>query len=160
MRFVELTCLTRGIGAGNAGNPWDQHGELERGHGAMARQVDQPIAALMDDLAARGLLEETLVVFATEFGRTPFSQGSNGRDHNPFGFCVWLAGAGIRGGTAHGATDEYGYHAVESPHTVWDLWATVLHTLGLEHRHLTWRHAGRDFRLSDVHGQPIDAILA
>ena len=114
----------------------------------------------MDDLAARGLLEETLVVFATEFGRTPFSQGSNGRDHNPFGFCVWLAGAGIRGGTAHGATDEYGYHAVESPHTVWDLWATVLHTLGLEHRHLTWRHAGRDFRLSDVHGQPIDAILA
>ena len=160
VRFVELTCLTRGIGAGNAGNPWDQHGELERGHGAMARQVDQPIAALMDDLAARGLLEETLVVFATEFGRTPFSQGSNGRDHNPFGFCVWLAGAGIRGGTVHGATDDYGYHAVESPHTIWDLWATVLHTLGLEHRHLTWRHAGRDFRLSDVHGQPIDAILA
>ena len=123
VRFVELTCLTEGIGAGNAGNPWDQHGELERGHGAMAHQVDRPIAGLLKDLRARGLLDDTLVVWAGEFGRTPFSQGSNGRDHNPYGFSIWLAGGGIRGGAVVGATDEYGYHVVDRPFTVWDLWA-------------------------------------
>jgi len=160
VRFVELTCLTYGIGAGGGANPWDQHGELERGHTAMARQVDRPIAGLLADLEARGLLEDTLVVWAGEFGRTPFSQGSNGRDHNPFGFSIWLAGAGVRGGTVVGATDEYGYHAVEEPYTVWDLWATVLHLLGLDHKALTHRHAGRDVRLTDVHGRVIPGVLA
>ena len=160
VRFIELSCLTENIGAGGAGNPWDQHSDLERGHGAMAHQVDQPIAALIRDLEARGLLDETIIVWAGEFGRTPFSQGSNGRDHNPFGFSVWLAGGGVRGGTVVGQTDDYGYHVVGQKHTVWDLWATVLHLLGLDHELLTYRFQGRDIRLSDVHGQPIDGVMA
>ncbi|MDA1265477.1 MAG: DUF1501 domain-containing protein [Planctomycetota bacterium] len=160
VRFIELSCLTENIGAGGAGNPWDQHSDLERGHGAMAHQVDQPIAALIRDLEARGLLDETIIVWAGEFGRTPFSQGSNGRDHNPFGFSVWLAGGGVQGGTVVGQTDEYGYHVVGQKHTVWDLWATVLHLLGLDHELLTYRFQGRDIRLSDVHGQPIDGVMA
>lgn len=160
VRFVELSCLTKGIGAGGAANPWDQHGDLEQGHSAMAFQVDQPIAALIADLRERGLLDETLVVWAGEFGRTPFSQGSNGRDHNPFGFSIWLAGGGVRGGAAYGATDELGYYAVEDVCTVYDLWATVLHQLGLNHEKLTYRHGGRDFRLTDVHGNVLRKILA
>jgi hypothetical protein len=160
VRFVELSCLTYGIGAGGAANPWDQHSELERGHAAMAHQVDRPIAGLLRDLHARGLLEDTLVVWAGEFGRTPFSQGSNGRDHDPFGFSIWLAGGGVRAGTVVGETDEYGYHAVDRPHTIWDLWATVLHLLGLDHRALTYRHAGRDVRLTDVHGEVMRDVLA
>ena len=160
VRFVELCCLTKNIGAGNSGNPWDQHGELERGHGAMAFQVDQPIAALIKDLKARGLLDETLIIWAGEFGRTPFSQGSNGRDHNPYGFSIWLAGGGVKGGTIFGATDEYGYHVVEGKRTVYDLWATVLHQLGVQHEDLTYRHGGRDFRLTDVHGRVMREILA
>jgi len=160
VRFVELSCLTYGIGAGGAANPWDQHGDLERGHAAMARQVDRPIAGLLRDLEARGLLDETLVVWAGEFGRTPFSQGSNGRDHNPFGFSIWMAGGGVQGGVAVGETDEYGYHVVDSPYTVWDMWATVLHQLGLDHQALTFRSAGRDVRLTDVHGEVIRPILA
>ena len=126
----------------------------------MAHQVDRPIAGLLKDLRARGLLDDTLVVWAGEFGRTPFSQGSNGRDHNPYGFSIWLAGGGIRGGAVVGATDEYGYHVVDRPFTVWDLWATVLHTLGLDHHALTFRHQGRDVRLSDVHGKVIREVLA
>lgn len=160
VRFVELSCLTVGIGAGGAPNPWDQHGDLEKGHRAMAQQVDQPIGALLHDLRARGLLDETLVVWAGEFGRTPFSQGSNGRDHNPFGFSIWMAGGGIKGGQVIGATDEYGYHVASEPYTVWDLWATVQHLLGLDHELLTYRHQGRDVRLTDVHGQPIRAAFA
>lgn len=160
VRFVELSCLTQGIGAGGAANPWDQHGELEKGHRAMAYQVDQPIAGLIKDLHARGLLEETLIVFTGEFGRTPFSQGSNGRDHNPFGFSVWLAGGGIRGGVTYGATDELGYHAVENPCTIYDLWATVLHQLGIDHEQLTYRSGGRDFRLTDVFGNVLHPIIA
>lgn len=160
VRFIELSCLTENIGAGGAANPWDQHGDLERGHRSMAHQVDQPIAALMHDLDKRGLLDETLIVWAGEFGRTPFSQGSNGRDHNPFGFSVWLAGGGVRGGTVVGQTDEYGYHVVGQKHTVWDLWATVQHLLGLDHELLTYRFQGRDVRLSDVHGQPIRGVMA
>jgi hypothetical protein len=152
VRFIELSCLTKGIGAGGAANPWDQHGDLERGHQAMAFQVDQPITALIRDLRERGLLDETLIVWAGEFGRTPFSQGSNGRDHNPYGFSVWLAGGGIRGGTIYGATDEFGYHVVENKCTIYDLWATVLHQLGIDHERLTYRYSGRDFRLTDVHG--------
>ncbi|MGD9854000.1 MAG: DUF1501 domain-containing protein [Planctomycetaceae bacterium] len=160
VRFIELSCLTAGIGAGNGPNPWDQHGDLEKGHAALAKQVDQPIAGLLTDLKSRGLLEETLVIWAGEFGRTPFSQGSNGRDHNPFGFSIWLAGGGIKGGAIYGATDEYGYHTVENPCTIYDLWATVLHLLGLDHERLTYRYSGRDFRLTDVHGNVLREIIS
>ncbi|SFJ65498.1 DUF1501 domain-containing protein [Planctomicrobium piriforme] len=159
VRFIELSCLSRNIGAGNAPNPWDQHGKLEQGHRLMGQQVDQPITALIQDLRARGLLDDTLIVWAGEFGRTPFSQGSDGRDHNPFGFSVWLAGGGVKGGTIYGATDEFGYHAVENKCTVYDLWATVLHQLGVNHEKLTYRYGGRDFRLTDVHGNVLNAVL-
>ncbi len=160
VRFVELTCLTYNIGAGGPANPWDQHGDLKAGHGKMAFQVDQPIAALIRDLKMRGLLDETIVIWAGEFGRTPFSQGTNGRDHDPFGFSVFLAGGGIRGGTVYGATDEYGYTAVENPCDYYDLWATVLHQLGINHMKLTYRWGGRDMRLTDVHGEVLRDILA
>lgn len=159
VRFVELTCLPQKPGDGQAANPWDQHGGLEVGHGNMAMQTDQPIAGLLTDLKERGLLDETLVIWAGEFGRTPFSQGSNGRDHNPFGFSIWMAGGGIQGGTVYGATDEYGYHVTENKATVYDLWATVLHTLGLDHEKLTYRYGGRDMRLTDVHGHVMSDIL-
>ena len=160
VRFVELSCLTAGIGAGGAANPWDQHGAIAKGHGAMAHQVDQPIAALLKDLKQRGLLESTIVIFSGEFGRTPFSQGSDGRDHNPYGFSLWVAGGGFKAGTAFGATDELGYYAVDQPLTVYDFWATILHQLGLDHEKLTYRFGGRDFRLTDVHGHVIKPILA
>jgi hypothetical protein len=160
VRFIELSCLNEGIGAGNGPNPWDQHGELEKGHAAMALQVDQPIAGLIADLRERGLLDETLIIWTGEFGRTPFSQGSAGRDHNPYGFSVWLAGGGVRGGSIFGATDEFGYHAMENPCTFYDLWATVLYQLGVDHERLTFRSGGRDFRLTDVHGHVLREILA
>jgi uncharacterized protein (DUF1501 family) len=118
------------------------------------------IAALVRDLKARGLLDETLVIFSGEFGRTPFSQGSDGRDHNPFGFSLWMAGGGIKGGTVYGATDELGYYAVENKLELYDFYATVLHLLGMDHEKLTYRFGGRDFRLTDVHGHVIKAILA
>ena len=159
VRFVELSCLAYNIGGGNGANPWDQHGEVRKGHEAMARQVDQPIAALAD-LDERGLLDDTLVVWAGEFGRTPFSQGSNGRDHNPMGFSIWMAGGGMKGGTVLGSTDEFGYRAVEDVTTVYDLWATVLHQLGIDHEDLTFRHGGRDMRLTDVHGNVMKKIIA
>ena len=160
VRFVELSCLNEGIGAGNAPNPWDQHGQLEKGHKAMAYQVDQPIAGLLKDLKSRGLLDETVVVWGGEFGRTPFTQGSNGRDHNPFGYSVWLACGGVKGGTLYGATDEFGYHAIENKCDIYDLWATVLHLVGLDHEELTYRHGGRDLRLTDVHGRVLTSILS
>jgi hypothetical protein len=160
VRFVELSCLNEGIGAGNAPNPWDQHGALEKGHAAMAHQVDQPIAALLQDLKVRGLLDETLVIWAGEFGRTPFSQGSNGRDHNPYGFSIWMAGGGIKGGTVYGETDEFGYHVTQDKCDFYDLWATVLHQLGIDHENLTYRHGGRDLRLTDVHGRVLRPILS
>jgi hypothetical protein len=160
VRFIELSCLNEGIGAGNAPNPWDQHGELERGHRAMAMQVDRPISGLIQDLRRIGKLDETLIIWAGEFGRTPFSQGSNGRDHNPMGFSVWLAGGGVRGGTVWGATDELGYYAIENRCQVYDLWATVLHLLGIDHMRLTYRYSGRDFRLTDVHGKVLTEVLS
>ena len=160
VRFVELSCLTEGIGAGGAANPWDQHGALEKGHAAMAHQVDQPIAGLLQDLKIRGLLDETLVIWAGEFGRTPFSQGSNGRDHNPYGFSIWMAGGGIKGGTVYGETDEFGYHVTQDRCDFYDLWATVLHQLGIDHENLTYRHGGRDLRLTDVHGRVLHPILS
>ena len=160
VRFIELSCLNEGIGAGNGPNPWDQHGDLERGHWAMAHQVDQPIAGLIKDLKTRGLLDETLIIWAGEFGRTPFSQGSNGRDHNPYGYSVWMAGGGTKGGTAYGATDEFGYHVSEDKCDIYDLWATVLHLMGVDHEALTYRYGGRDLRLTDVHGRVINGIIA
>ncbi len=160
VRFIELSCLTQNIGAGGAANPWDQHGALKEGHGKMAFQVDQPIAALIEDLRTRGLLDDTLIVWSGEFGRTPFSQGSDGRDHNPYGFSVWLAGGGVKAGTIHGATDDLGYYAIERKCTIYDLWATVLYQLGVDHEELTYRYGGRDFRLTDVHGNVIREILA
>jgi len=160
VRFVELSCLTQGPGDGQSANPWDQHGGLQKGHGNMANQVDQGIAALMTDLKQRGLFDDTLIVFSGEFGRTPFSQGSDGRDHNPTGFSSWIAGGGVRGGQAIGATDDLGYYAVENVATFYDFYATMLHLLGIDHEKLTYRFGGRDFRLSDVHGQVIKAVLA
>lgn len=160
VRFIELTCLMRPSNPGQVGNPWDQHGELVEGHSEMAMQVDQPVAGLLKDLKARGLLDQTLVIWAGEFGRTPFGQGKDGRDHNPFGFSVWLAGGGAKPGFIYGATDEYGYHATENPMTVYDLWATVLRLLGVDHERLTYRFGGRDVRLSDVFGHVINPICA
>lgn len=154
VRFVELTCPVVG------GDRWDQHGNLKEGHENNARAVDQPIAALLRDLRGRGLLDSTIVLWAGEFGRTPFAQGSNGRDHNPFGFTVWLAGGGFRGGMAHGATDEFGYKTVQDRVEIYDLYATLLHQLGFDHRRLTYRFGGRDMRLTDVHGEVIRPLLA
>ncbi|MGC6425863.1 MAG: DUF1501 domain-containing protein [Akkermansiaceae bacterium] len=151
VRFVELSCL--GSGGGGSANPWDQHGDLEGGHRSMARQVDQPMAALIRDLKERGMLDETIVIWAGEFGRTPFSQGSNGRDHNPYGFSIWMAGGGFQGGNVYGETDDLGYHVVDRPTTVFDLWATVLHQMGIDHEKLTYLYAGRNVRLTDVHGK-------
>ena len=158
VRFVELTCLMRPSNPGQIGNPWDQHGELREGHTDMAMQVDQPIAGLLKDLKARGMLDQTLVIWAGEFGRTPFAQGDDGRDHNPFGFSIWLAGGGVKPGFVYGATDEYGYYATENPMNVYDLWATVLHLLGVNHETLTYRFGGRDVRLSDVFGRVVGEI--
>lgn len=156
VRFIELSCVS-GL---RFVSPWDDHEDLEKGHRRNASVVDQPIAALIKDLKSRGLLQDTLIVWAGEFGRTPFAQGSIGRDHNPQGFSIWLAGGGIKGGTTYGATDEYGYHAVENIVTVHDLHATLLHQLGLDHERLTYRYSGRDFRLTDVHGRVVQEILS
>jgi hypothetical protein len=157
VRFVELTMVAPdGKGAGNT---WDQHAKLREGHTGNAFVVDQPIAGLVKDLKARGLLDQTLVVWSGEFGRAPFVQGTDGRDHNPYGFSLWLAGGGVKPGAIFGATDEYGYRAVENVLTIHDLHATILHIVGLDHERLTFRFGGRDFRLTDVHGTPIRQIL-
>ena len=153
VRFIELTCPSVGH------DRWDQHGNLKKGHQDNARAVDQGIGALLTDLKQRGLLEDTLVVWSGEFGRTPFAQGSNGRDHNPFGFSLWMAGGGIKGGTIHGATDEYGYKAIENKVEIHDLHATMLHLLGIDHERSTFRWSGRDMRLTDVHGKLIHEVL-
>jgi hypothetical protein len=139
---------------------WDQHGDLRNGHSRNAMEVDQPIAALLRDLKTRGLLDETLVLWGGEFGRTPVAQGDNGRDHNPQGYTMWMAGGGFRGGMTYGKTDEYGYYAVEDKVHLHDLHATMLHQLGLDHTKLTYKFAGRDFRLTDIHGEIVHDILA
>jgi hypothetical protein len=141
---------------GGAG-AWDAHGGLKAGHSKLSAQVDKPIAGLLKDLKRRGLLDDTLVVWGTEFGRTPGAQGSDGRDHHPFGFCGWLAGGGVKGGVVHGATDELGFHAVEKRHYITDLHATVMHQLGLDARKL--EVPGRK-RLELDFGKPIPEILA
>jgi hypothetical protein len=156
VRFVELTCPPVGGGT----DRWDQHGKLRSGHERNCRAVDQPIAGLLTDLKARDLLSSTLVVWAGEFGRTPFAQGADGRDHNPFGFTVWLAGGGVKGGYVYGATDEWGYKVVQGRVEVHDLHATMLHLLGFDHKRLTFRFGGRDMRLTDVHGEVVKEIIA
>ncbi len=153
-RFIELTCPKV------SGDRWDQHSQLKQGHENNARAVDQPVAALLKDLKARGLLDSTLIVWAGEFGRTPFAQGGDGRDHNPYGFTVWLAGGGVKPGTAHGETDEWGYKVVSNPVEIHDLHATLLHLLGVDHKRLTVRFGGRDMRLTDVHGEVVTEVLA
>jgi hypothetical protein len=155
VRFIELTCPVN-----TNVDRWDQHGNLKIGHEQNALAVDQPIAALLRDLYARGLLEQTLVLWAGEFGRTPFAQGTDGRDHNPFGFSIWLAGGGVKAGSIYGATDEYGYKAVENKMDMHDLHATILHLLGMDHKKLTVRFSGRDMRLTDVHGEVIRDLVA
>lgn len=153
VRFIELTCP--GVGH----DRWDQHGNLKKGHEDNCRAVDQPIGGLLTDLKSRGLLDETLVVFAGEFGRTPMAQGSDGRDHNPFGFSIWMAGGGVQGGMTYGATDEYGYHAIENKCEIHDLHATMLHLAGIDHTKLTVRFGGRDMRLTDVFGHVLSDVV-
>lgn len=141
-------------------NYWDAHSDLKNNHFTNARKVDRPIAGLLTDLKQRGLLEETLVVFGTEFGRTPAAQGNDGRDHHPHAFSMWMAGGGVKGGMTWGQTDEFGYYVAENKVTIPDFHATLLHLLGLEHTKLTYRHAGRDFRLTDVSGHVVSEIIA
>ncbi|QDV32575.1 DUF1501 domain-containing protein [Tautonia plasticadhaerens] len=149
-----------------AGQPWDNHDQIEANHRRLAAEIDRPIAALLTDLKARGLLEETLVLWGGEFGRTPTveltAEGKSmlGRDHNHYGFSVWMAGGGVKGGTVHGATDEFGFKAERDPVSVHDLHATMLHLLGFDHERLTFRYAGRDFRLTDVHGRVLRDVIA
>jgi uncharacterized protein (DUF1501 family) len=161
VRFVQLWH--------GAGQPWDSHDDIEIRHRALAKECDQAIGALLKDLKQRGLLEETLVIWGGEFGRTPTvempKQGANagkinGRDHNHYGFTMWLAGGGVRGGYVHGATDESGFRAVDNRVHVHDLHATLLHLLGFDHLRLTYRYAGRDFRLTDVHGTVVKELVA
>lgn len=154
VRFIEVTCPNVGT------DRWDQHSDLKNGHENNARAVDRPIAGLLRDLKSHGLLDSTLVLWGGEFGRTPMAQGSNGRDHNPFGFTMWMAGGGVKGGTVYGETDEFGYYAVKDKVEVYDLHATILHLLGIDHKRLTVRFGGRDMRLTDVHGNVIMPLIA
>lgn len=155
VRFVQVNCPY-----GQSNGTWDQHGDLKAGHERNARQTDRAVAALIKDLKQRGLLDSTLVLWAGEFGRTPHAPGPDGRDHHTQGFTVFLAGGGIRGGTVHGATDEFGVKAVEEVHDFHDLHATMLDLCGIDHTRLTYRSGGRDFRLTDVKGRVIRSILA
>jgi hypothetical protein len=139
---------------------WDQHGGLKKELPANCLATDRPIAGLLRDLKARGLLADTLVIWGGEFGRTPTAESADGREHHPFGFTMWLAGGGVKGGLVHGATDEFGWHAVQDKVHVHDLHATVLHLMGLDHERLTYRHGGRDYRLTDVHGRVVKEIFA
>ena len=139
---------------------WDQHGGLREELSANCAATDKPIAGLLKDLKARGLLDDTLVIWGGEFGRTPTAENDNGREHHPFGFSMWMAGGGVRGGLTYGATDEYGWHATENPVHVHDLHATILHLMGIDHEQLTYRYSGRDYRLTDVYGNVVHDIIA
>ena len=152
VRFVQLFDAPQN-------NAWDHHGGLREALPKRCQAVDQPITALLTDLKSRGLLEDTLVLWGGEFGRTPTAEGTNGREHHPFGFTMWMAGGGIRGGMVHGATDEYGWHSVQDKVHVHDLHATILHQMGFDHERLTYRHGGRDYRLTDVHGHVVRDIV-
>jgi hypothetical protein len=153
VRFIQVTHNDNKV-------QWDQHADLKNGHEKNALEVDLPIAGLLQDLKARGLLEDTLVWWGGEFGRTPTAEGTNGRDHNPEGFTMWLAGGGVKGGLHYGSTDDYGYFATENKVHIHDLHATILHLLGLDHERLTYRYAGRDFRLTDVEGNVVRDLFA
>ena len=155
VRFIELTCPRI---SGN--DRWDAHGGLKKNHGDNSRAIDQPIAGLLRDLKSRGMLKDTLVVWSGEFGRTPFAQGSNGRDHNPFGFTIWMAGGGVKEGFTYGSTDEFGYRAVENKLDIHDMHATMLHLLGMDHKKMTYRFDGRDMRLTDTHGNVAHDLIA
>ena len=155
VRFIELTCPRI---SGN--DRWDAHGGLKKNHGDNSLATDQPIAGLLRDLKSRGMLKDTLVVWSGEFGRTPFAQGSNGRDHNPFGFTIWMAGGGAKPGITYGATDEFGYRAVENKLDIHDMHATMLHLLGMDHKKMTYFFDGRDMRLTDVHGHVAHDLIA
>ena len=145
-----------------AGQPWDSHDDLEVQHRRLARECDQAIGGLLRDLKQRGLLDSTLVIWGGEFGRTPVAElpQLSGRDHNHYGFSMWLAGGGVKGGYVHGATDEFGFQAVQDKVHVHDLHATILWLLGFDHERLTYRYAGRDFRLTDVHGRVVRELIA
>ncbi len=160
VRFIQIYAGTNGGGGGVGDVPWDGHNDIGGNHRIAAKSVDQPIGALLQDLQQRGMLEDTLVVWGGEFGRTSDSQGSKGRDHNPNAFTMWLAGGGIQGGVQYGASDEFGYKSVDKRVPIHDLHATILHLLGLDHEKLTYRFNGRDFRLTDVFGNLIKPILA
>jgi len=140
-------------------NYWDAHGGLKSNHSTNAKKVDKPIAGLLKDLKQRGLWDETIVVWGTEFGRTPAAQGTDGRDHHPHAFTMWMAAGGVRAGMTYGSTDEFGYYVTENKVTMHDLHATILNQLGLDHEQLTYRYAGRDFRLTDVSGRVVQEIL-
>jgi uncharacterized protein (DUF1501 family) len=155
VRYVQIFS-----GGGNFEPSWDAHWDLKGNHGQHCAETDKPIAALIKDLKGRGLFDSTLIVWHGEFGRLPISERMDGRDHNANGFSVWLTGGGIKGGTIVGATDEYGYNAVENKKSVYDLHATILRLLGLDHEKLTYHFNGRDMRLTDVHGHVIPEILA
>jgi uncharacterized protein (DUF1501 family) len=142
------------------GQPWDTHRDHDKTTQNLCKDIDQPTAALLKDLKRRGLLEDTLVVWGGEFGRTSTSEGGNGRDHNHWGFTTWLAGGGVKGGMAYGATDDFGFRAVQDKVHIHDFHATLLHLLGFDHERLTYRHAGRDFRLTDVYGRVVHELLA
>lgn len=154
VRFVQLYHTTGGF------QPWDQHSDLKGGHNKNALATDRPIAGLLQDLQARGLWEDTLVIWGGEFGRTPAAEGTDGRDHHPYGFTMWLSGGGVRGGMTFGETDEFGWDAIRGRVHVHDLHATILHLLGLDHEKLTFRHMGRDYRLTDVYGTPVKAFIS
>ena len=157
VRFVQLWS---GADNGFPRRNWDSHEHLAKDHWEMAVAIDKPIAALMKDLKARGLFDDTIVHWTTEFGRMPCSQGSKGRDHNPFGYTNWLAGGGVKGGASYGATDEWSYKAVDKPCYGYDVHATMLHLLGIDHKRLSYRHNGIDRRLTDVHGNVLREIVA
>ncbi|QDV14869.1 hypothetical protein CA51_47790 [Rosistilla oblonga] len=150
VRFVQVS----------TGNVWDQHSNLKSGHEKNSLKTDQPVAGLIQDLKQRGMLEDTLIVWGGEFGRTPVVQGANGRDHNPQGFTMWMAGGGVKGGTSYGETDEFGYYSQQDRVHMHDLHATILHLMGLDHQRLTYRYAGRDFRLTDVAGRVVTELFA
>jgi hypothetical protein len=154
VRFVQVYS-----GGGHSDENWDAHGDVNKNHTLHAGETDRPIAALLADLKGRGLLDSTLVIWTSEFGRTPTGQNGKGRDHSPRGFTTWLAGGGIKGGQVYGGTDDFGYAAVTDRVHVHDLHATILHCLGLDHEKLTYRHLARDFRLTDVAGRVIEKIL-
>jgi hypothetical protein len=157
VRFVQLYS-----GGGHLADTWDAHVSVENNHGQHAGEVDKPIAALLSDLEQRGLLDSTLVVWGGEFGRMPFSEGKNapGRNHNPYGFCMWMAGGGVKGGMSYGETDEFGFEASVNRTHVHDIHATMLHLMGLDHERLTYFHQGREESLTDVHGKVVKEILA